>query len=254
MNVIVVDDERIILTVETAIVKKVLPNANIASFQDAEAALDDASRRRIDIAFLDISLKESTGLELAKALKRTNPRINVVFCTGYSEYALEAYSLYASAYLLKPISEETVKEAISQLRFPVNEQKKRVAVRCFGNFEMLCDGEPVKFKYTRTKELFAVLIDRKGALLNSNEIMATMFGDNDKGSYVRNLKVDLTTTFQQLGVEDVLVQQKGKIGVLRDKVDCDYYDYLDGKKDLFHGEYMTQYSFAEVTLAYLLHT
>lgn len=251
MNVIVVDDERIILAAETAIIKKVLPNAEVASFHDVETALDDASRRRIDIAFLDISLKESTGLQLAKALKRTNPKINVVFCTGYSEYALEAYSLYASAYLLKPISEETVKEAISQLRFPVDERKNRIDVQCFGNFEILCDGVPVKFKYTRTKELFAILVDRKGALLNSNELMAIMF-DIDKGSYMRNLKVDLTTTFQQLGVEDVLVQQKGKIGVLRDKVDCDYYDYLDGKKDLFHGEYMTQYSFAEVTLAYLL--
>lgn len=252
MNVIVVDDERIILTVETAIIKKVLPNAEVSSFQDAESALDNALHRRIDIAFLDISLKESTGLELAKTLKKTNPRINVVFCTGYSEYALEAYSLYASAYLLKPISEEKVKEAISQLRFPVDERKKRLTVQCFGDFEILCDGEPVKFKYTRTKELFAVLIDRKGALLNSNKIMAIMFYDKDKGSYMRNLKADLTTTFQQLGVENVLVQQKGKIGVLRDKVDCDYYDYLDGKKDLFHGEYMTQYSFAEVTLAYLL--
>lgn len=252
INVIVVDDERIILTVEAAVVHKVLPDAEIAAFRSAEDALEYAADRRIDIAFLDINMEGYTGLELAKLLQTRNPRCNIIFCTGYAEYAIDAYSLYASAYLMKPISEEAVAEAVSKLRFPLPKKRSRVRIQCFGSFEVFCDDEPIRFKYARTKELLALLVDRKGALLNTNEIMAVLFGDEMKDSYVRNLKADLVMTFQRLGVEDVLIQQKGLIGIRRELVECDYYAYLDGEKNLFHGEYMTQYSFGEETLGYLV--
>lgn len=252
IQVIVVDDERIILTVEAAVVRKVLPNAEIAAFRSAEDAMAYAADRQIDIAFLDINMEGYTGLELAKILQAGNPKCNIIFCTGYAEYAIDAYSLYAGAYLMKPISEEAVAEAVSKLRFPIQEKQHRIRIQCFGSFEAYCDEAPIRFKYVRTKELLALLIDRRGALLNSNEIMAAIFGDEMKDSYVRNLKADLATTFQRLGVEDVLILQKGLIGIRRELVECDYYAYLDGEKNLFHGEYMTQYSFGEETLGYLV--
>lgn len=251
MNVMIVDDEKIVLSMETAIVRKALPDAELASFKSAAEAIDYADTHQIDIAFLDINMKGITGLELAKALQERNAKVNIIFCTGYSEYALDAYNLYASAYLMKPINEAAIQKAVSQLRFPIAE-KKRVSALCFGNFEVLCDGEPIKFKNSRTKELFAYLIDRKGALLSTNEIMAAMFGDEDKGSYMRNMKADLIATFQQLGIENVLSQQRKQIGIHTNEIDCDYYSYLDGRTDLFHGEYMTQYTFSEETLAKLL--
>lgn len=251
MKTIIVDDERIILSMEAAVIGKALPGVEIATFKSAEEALNYADGNQIDIAFLDINMKGITGLELAKQLQQRNSHVNIIFCTGFSEYALDAYNLYASAYLVKPISEEAILKAVSQLRFPIAE-KKRVVARCFGNFELLCDNQPIKFKNGKTKELFAYLIDRNGALLSTNEIMAAMFGDEDKGSYMRNLKADLVATFEALGIDDVLSQQNKHIGVLRDKIECDYFEFLDGKKELFHGEYMSQYSFGEATLAGLV--
>lgn len=247
MHIIVVDDENLILKGETAVIHRVLPDAEIASFRSAAPALQYAQAHRIDIAFLDISMKSCSGLELAEQLKVTNPKVNIIFCTGYTEYALEALRLHCSDYLLKPLSEEAVRDALSQLRHPLPAEKNRIRVQCFGNFEVFCDGIPVKFKYIKTKEMLACLIDRKGALISTNDIMTAMFGGEDKGSYIRNMKSDLVNTFQTLGVEDVLIQQKGQLGIHADKLDCDYYEYLNGGNSLFHGEYMSQYAFGEET-------
>lgn len=251
MNVIVVDDERLVLAAETTVIQKALPQAKLASFRDDQSAAEYASQNPIDVAFLDIQMRGFTGLELARQLIAMNPKINIIFCTGYAEYSLEAFSLYASGYLLKPITVEKVLDAIAHLRFLPHEMP--LVIRCFGNFEVLFNDVPVKFKHSRTRELLAYLVDRKGALVSTNEAMAAMFGDEDKGSYMRTLKADLINTFSELGLGDVLIQHNKKIGVLCEKVSCDYYDYLNGRKELFRGEYMAQFSFGEETLAGLIH-
>ena len=252
MNMIVVDDERIILQYETEIIKKAAANGSVTPFTSPDDALTYAKAHRIDVAFLDINMVEMNGLSFAETLKTINPRINIIFCTGYSEYSLHALELYCSGYLMKPLTEEKVKTALDNLRFPDEESdEKPLRVRCFGDFEVYFDGKPVKFKYSRTKELLAFLVDRNGAGQTTKDIMAAMFETDDKASYVRNLRSDLIDTFRQLGIGSVLLQFNNKISLATEKLDCDYYDYLAGNKDLFRGEYMRQYSFAEDTLAEL---
>lgn len=251
MNVIVVDDERLVLAAETSAVKRVLADAQVYSFQKAQDAIEFAADNSIDIAFLDINIKGLTGLKLAEKLQDCNPKINIIFCTGYSEYSLEAHDLYCSAYLMKPVTDEKLKKALENLRFPISEKIKGFRVICFGNFEIYKDGVPIKFGHKRTKELFAYLIDRHGAAISTKE-MATVFYEEDiKESNIRNLRADLNNTFEELGLSAALIHSGGDVGVNVEKIDCDYYDYLNGKKDLFHGEYMSQYSFAEKTLGWL---
>lgn len=251
MNVIVVDDERIVLEAEVAAVKRALPDANLYSFQKSNDALLFSSDNRVDIAFLDINIKGVTGLKLAEKLTEVNPKINIIFCTGYSEYSLEAHDLYCSAYLMKPISDEKLKRALENLRYPISGKIKGFKVKCFGNFEVYKDGVPIKFKHKKTRELFAYLIDRYGATVSTKEISAVFYEDDNKESNIRNLRADLNNTFEQLGLSDVLMRNGGNIGVNAELIDCDYYDYLNGQKTLFHGEYMSQYSFAEKTAGWL---
>ena len=252
MNVIVVDDERIVLSAETAAVKRGLPDAEVYSFQKANEAISLAEEITVDIAFLDINIKGVTGIELAKKLQKFNPKINIVFCTGYSEYSLDAHELYCSAYLMKPITDEKLKKALENLRYPVSEKIKGLKVKCFGNFEAYIDGTPIKFKHKKTKELFAYLIDRCGATISTKEMMTVLYEDASKESYIRNLRSDLYNTFEQLSISEALIRSGGDIGVNVKIIDCDYYDYLDGNKALFHGEYMSQYSFTEETLGWLI--
>lgn len=252
MNVIVVDDERIILSTETKHVKRVLPDATVESFKDAESALEYAEQNKVDIAFLDINMQDITGLELAQKLQSYNPKVNIIFCTGYSEYSLDALDIYCSGYLMKPVTEEKLKKALEKLRYPIEESKKLLRVQCFGNFEVFKDGQPVKFKNGKTKELFAYLIDRRGATISTRDMVTALFEEDDKASYVRNMRSDINETFEALGVSDVITHEGNSIGVDISKIECDYYNYLAGNKSLFKGEYMLQYSFAEETFAQLL--
>lgn len=249
MRVIVVDDENIILQMEANMIKNILPQAQVEMFIGMDESIEFVRENAIDIAFLDINLEAGNGIKLAKALQEMYPQINIIFCTGYSEYSLEALELYCSAYLMKPITEEKIKAALKKLRYPISDKVERLYIKCFGNFEVTYNGTPIKFRYGKTKEMLAYLIDRKGAVLSIKEIMAAICEEDDKESFMRNVKADLINTFQLLGIDQILTQDRGKIGVKPEKIDCDYYDYLSGNKGSFRGEYMSQYSFAEGTLA-----
>lgn len=190
MNVMVVDDERIILQTETIMIRKLLQNAKVESFSNMEDALDYARNNSVAIAFLDINLEAGSGMKLARELQDMYPEVNIIFCTGYAEYSLEALELYCSGYLMKPVTEEKLKGALRRLRYGVSEKVENFVVNCFGNFEVIYNGTPVKFKYGKTKQLFAYLIDRKGAVVGIREIMAAICEDDEKESYIRNLKAD----------------------------------------------------------------
>lgn len=248
MNFLLVDDEPLLLRKLERAVHSVLPEAQLHPFIDARPALELADSMHVDVAFLDIRMRGLNGLELAKALLEKDETTNIIFCTGFAEYALEAYDVYASAYLLKPITAEQIVDAMKRLRHPLK-QTFRVRIQCFGNFEAFCDGEPIPFKLSRTSELLAYLVDRNGAECRSRETIAVLFGDSDNREYYKKLRGDLIQTFTDLGILDCLYVTHGALSIIRDRVSCDYFDYKDGKITTPPTEYMTQYSFAEVTFA-----
>ncbi len=106
------------------------------------------------------------GIQLAKNLKKINPLIKIVFVTAYNKYALQAFKIHAHGYVTKPVSEAKIKEKVDELQniAPLQSNKK-LQNKCFGNFEVFYNGEPVKFSYKKSKEVFAYLIDREGAPL-----------------------------------------------------------------------------------------
>lgn len=252
MQVLLVDDERLNLENLDEIVAALLPDAQRASFRKASQALDFIQEHTVDIAFLDIEMRGTNGITIAEILRTHNPKVNVIFCTGYSEYSLDAWNLDCSGYLLKPITEEKVRHALDNLRYPIPDQK-RVRFHCFGNFEAYCDGVPISFKYNRTKEFLAYLVDRNGVSCSLKELSCVLFEDEDHRSYIYQIRLGLVNTLTDLGVEDILIQTRGKMAICKDKVSCDYYDYLDGGPLPTVKEYMTQYSFGEQTCASLFY-
>ena len=251
MKLLLVDDEPLVLNMLDKAVAEALPGEERSCFTSATKAMAFAETNRIDIAFLDINMRVMDGLTMARALKDRYPKINIIFCTGYSEYAVGAMRLYCSAYLMKPVTVGAVKEALANLRYPI-EQKPRVRFQCFGNFEAFCDGKPIEFRFRRTKELLAYLVDRAGASCTIAQVLAGAFEDSISRPYFNQLRNDLFQTLEELGVMDCLDVARGAAAIRRDRVECDYYDYLDGKTNRKPTEYMTQYSFGEYTLATLL--
>ena len=118
-NVILVDDERIILTGGLPILENVLPTASITGFIKPSDAIKFAEKNEIALAFLDIEMGKVSGLDLCRKLLDINPRTNVVFLTAYMEYSFNAWDTGACGFLMKPLSKQDVKKQLTRLRFPV---------------------------------------------------------------------------------------------------------------------------------------
>ena len=254
MRIIAVDDEKIALEALSGAIRAIVAEDEVVSFRYPEDAIEYAKENLCDIAFLDIEMVGMSGVELAEELKKYNNEINIVFCTGYGNYRDVAFDLHASGYLMKPITPEKVKRELENLRRPISE-KRKLKVQTFGNFEVYIDGKPLNFKYRRTKELFAYLVDRVGAMCSVGEIIGILFEDEGgREDYFQKLRRDLLFTLEEVGCENAIVHKRGMLGVVVTELQCDYYDYLNHKKDLatsYFGEYMSQYSFAEYTNAHL---
>lgn len=255
MNILAVDDELNALDGLKSALSRALPEAIVHTFRSGAAALAFAKDTRCEVAFLDIEMRDISGLEMAKRLKEQSPYTNVVFVTGYSEYAIDAFQVNASGYLLKPVTAEKIMSSMENLRNPIAPKPPSVLrVQCFGNFEVFWDDEPIKFKYHKTKELFAYLIDRKGTVCYNGELMAILWEDEAgerKRSYLSNLSLDLINTLSSLGCTDVVMKRRGALYVVPEKLNCDYYDWDRGllyAVNSYCGEYMSQYSWAEMTL------
>lgn len=247
MNLLLVDDEPIALRRLERIVSEVIPEGTCHCFTRAKEAMVYAGKEKVDIAFLDIQMKKLDGITMAKQLQQMYPRINIIFCTGYMEYAMEAHSIYCSGYLTKPFTAEQIRMVMEHLRYPIELQTANVRFRCFGEFEAYYKGEEIEFQCQKSKELLAYLVDRNGVDCTTGELMAVLFGDELHMPYLQKLRRNLITTFEKLGEPEVIRQSRGRMGVNRNRVSCDYFDYMDGKIARENGEYMTQYHFGEET-------
>ena len=259
MNILAIDDNVLALRELVSAIKETCPNDDVHAFSKPSELLAFAQDNVCDIAFLDIEMWGMNGIDIAQKLKAIHSKINIVFVTGYTKYALDSYTVKASDYVMKPVTKEAVKEALDNLRFPVKtEPDKRVRVQTFGNFEVFVDENPVLFTRSKTKELFAYLVSRKGALCSNNEIIAVIWEDKDDSSatqsHYRHLVADLIKTLKSLNVEDIIIRKWKQLAVVPDKLSCDFYDMLDGSAkaaNAYAGEFMSQYSWAEIEAAYL---
>lgn len=255
MNIMAVDDEKLSLEALVSCIKENLPNETVNAFRKTSDAEVYVCRNGCDIAFLDIEMRDVNGIELAKKIQEINSKVNIVFVTGYGDYTGEAFSIFASAYIMKPVTAEKVKKALETLRYGNVLEEGRLKAVTFGNFEVYSHGEPIKFRYKKTKELLAYLIDRRGAMCTNNEIIAVIWEDDDFGTdrqdYLKKLKQDLVNTLLELGSEDAVIRQRGQIAVNPKCIECDLFKYLEGDSTMvnsYKGEYMAQYSWAEYSI------
>ena len=269
MKIYVLDDEPIALRGTIKTIQEVLPEAQITGFGRANKVFKHIieTGEHPDVVFSDIEMPGITGLDFAVKFKRICPEAKIIFVTAYSQYALEAFRLHVHGYILKPITADRVKEEMAyyltdrenaQAGEALQAEQEKLRVHCFGYFEVFWKNEPLMFGRRQTKELFAYLIDRKGAACTAEEIAAALWEDEDN---MKNLKAririlisDLRQTIAKIGMEDLIIRRSGQIAIRRELIDCDYYRMLDGDMDAvnaFRGEYMVQYSWAELTAGLL---
>ena len=265
MNLICVDDEVLILELTVSLCREILPeDAEVNGFFRVSDALDYVAANHVDIALLDIDMPVMNGLVLAARIKELQPDTAIIFLTGYSQYAVDAFSMHVSGYLLKPVSKEDLAREINYVSGESgtagagSSTASRITAQTFGNFDLLVDGRAVTFARSKSKELLAYLVDRQGSSITRPEAAAVLWEDSyyDR-SMQKQLDVvirSLRSTLDEQGIGDLLELQRGSLRIRPEMLDCDLYRFFSGEIDAvnaYRGEYMVSYSWAELTAAYM---
>ena len=108
MKFLLVDDEPLALADLNEILEETVPGHETAGFTSIGKALEYMKENQVDVAFLDIEMVGMNGIELARTMKDLQPDINIIFVTAHPQYAVDAYAIHATGYLLKPVVPEYI--------------------------------------------------------------------------------------------------------------------------------------------------
>ena len=260
MHILATDDEQSALNILMGAIQEAVPRATVHGFRSPMEAIEFMKETKCEVAFLDIQMREMSGIVLARKLKEIYPKVNIVFVTGYSQYANEAFSLHASGYVYKPVTAEKIVIEMENLRNPVKWKDTGIYVNTFGNFDLMVHGEIVAFGREKAKEMLAYLVDKQGKSATRKELAAVLFEREDYSrttqNYLSKIIKELICVLERVGAENILKRGVNSYSVDTEAFFCDLYDYekenaTPDELNLFQGEYMKQYSWAEVTLARL---
>lgn len=260
MTILLIDDEPLALEMLKDSVAEACPDAVLHPFLKTSEALAFLQANPVDIAFLDIQMRGMSGLEMAVKCKQLYPKINLIFATGYDSYAIDAMTMHASGYIMKPITAEKVKKELMNLRHPLQSRPgTKLQVKCFGNFDVcLPDGTPLQFARAKSKELLAYLVYRKGTPCSVRELAAVLFEDSDydrkQQVYLQKIISSMMQTLKQHDLASVVQKRYNSICLDVSVLDCDYYRFLEldpGAINSYTGEFLSQYSWAEFMTGYL---
>ena len=260
LKIAVVDDDMVFVNKLSNIIAKTCNQSKMEyTLQKYSNGMDILSNySQFHLIFLDIEMPEMNGLAFANHLEELHIDSKIVFLTAYSRYALEAWRTSAIDYILKPFDQSQLERALSRALpdIPNDSAQKALFFRCFPKFELLINGEPKAFQSKRAKELLAYLIHNQCCWVSIGTLVYDLFGDLDEKSCKSHYRVILARLKKELSschMEHMIETRYGFIRVNIPEKLCDYYMLLAGyNDDLFHGEYMQDYSWAEIERSRLI--
>lgn len=223
----------------------------VGKFTDPNQAIAYAASHVVDFAVLDIDMPGMNGMELAQRLRRIRGDIIIVFATAHPKFAVDALRMKADYIIFKPFDREDIADVLDRAKLLRRRQSKRFYFRTFGAFDMLVDGEPVRFRSGKAKELMALCLLREGYPVSIHEIVECLWGEDVAGAestgYRRTIK-ELTDTLRDYAAEELILRARGSLQLRMELTDSDYRRFMEGDEDAicqFQGDFMRQYSWAE---------
>ena len=251
MRVIYVDDEMPALDNFRLTAGNFSEIGQLNLFHDGFEALEFAEKNPVDVAFLDMEMPGIHGLELAKKLKAHDSRIRVIFVTAFAEFALDAWGVDASGYLLKPYTASDIRKELAKCSWKAL-PSHRVVIETIPSFSVTVDGAPLKFSGTKTREMLALLVDRGERGISVGEAIACIWperaADSATQSLYRMTYKRLADALEAAGIGHIVGTSDNRRFLKVDEVDCDLYRILAGDKQAarkYSGSYMQEYEWAE---------
>lgn len=254
MNYLAVDDEEFALEDLEKTLREADPKGTVFACTTPGRALSYAAQTVVDAAFLDIELGAMSGLLLAKRLKDLQPDIHIIFVTAHEKYAVPAFQIHATGYLMKPADLQEIRRELTFL-YGESPPRKKVRVQTFGGFDVFVNGEPLVFGRSKSKELLAYLVNRRGNSVTTGEACAILWEDDavkeEKRAYFRIIVKELRKTLRDAGIEDILIKRYNSAAIVPERLDCDFYRFLNGDPEAvnnYRHDYMPAYSWAEYSV------
>lgn len=251
MNIIYVDDEKPAIDNFRLTTKNFPEIKELHTFQNGKEALEFAKEQVVDAAFLDMEMPGLHGLELAKTLKEYDPQIRIIFVTAFSKYALDAWNVDATGYLMKPYTAGEIHKELAKCTYkPL--PSHRVVIRTIPTFAVTVDGAAFYISGAKPRELFAFLVNSAEHGVTKGECIACLWPERaaDAGtqSLYRMTWKRLADALENAGIGDIVETTENRRYLKQDAVDCDLYHILAGDRQAaraYSGEYLKEYEWAE---------
>ncbi len=225
-------------------------------FLEGMGAVSFLENHDAELAILDVQKKGINGVALGQLLRSVCPEIVLIYIMEDEEYSMEAAMLHAAAYLLKPFTKMEADYAVQTARLYFKRHRHKIFIKTFGYFDVFVDGTPIMFRSGKAKELLALLVDRQGGTVNTEQIICALWEDRPNDEATQNLCSKTAKTLKQElkehGIEEILIVNRSMKRVNTDIFTCDLYELLKEEalaKKQFVGDYMLEYSWAEERMA-----
>lgn len=252
MRVIYIDDERPNLDNFKFTTKDFTEIKSLDMFQSGEEALEFAKNNVVDVAFCDMEMPGLHGLALAAKLKEINSSIRVVFVTAYSQYAMDAWGVDATGYVLKPYLASDIKRELNKCKSAPLPSSNRVVIGTIPGFSVSVGGKAVNIGSAKSRELFALLVDASDKGITTGEGIMALWPDrpNDANtqSLFRMTFKRLSDSLEDADISDIIETKGNRRFVRTDMVDCDLYRIMSGDTEMmkkYDGLYLQEYEWAE---------
>lgn len=195
-----VDDERLSLIRLEKMLGE-FPDCQVAgSFLTAESAIKQIGEAQPDAVFLDIQMPGLNGLRASERIRSVSPGTKIVYVTAYDEYAVEAFELDATDYLMKPLRRERLSRTVQRLReriaerHPEPQKREGLLYHCLGDMQIRKPNgelEFLKWRTTKAKELFAYLLYHRGKVVSKDALLELLWPELDERKGLANLQTSI---------------------------------------------------------------
>lgn len=182
LRTIIVDDEKLSIEYLEHLLKDVNGVEIVGKYTDGHVVLEEFERKSPELVFLDISMPGVSGIEIAKKIKSILPECKIVFVTAYKQYALKAFEIGVTDYIVKPFKKARIQQLMDRIIDQNNQEIKtdEYVVCNFKYFHFKKNGKEiknVKWRTAKARELFVYLVQNDKEFVRKDVLIELLWSD-----------------------------------------------------------------------------
>jgi two-component system LytT family response regulator len=246
IRAMVIDDEQYTLLLNKQMIEQSGEIHVIGNYMNPLEAIPYILEAQPDILFVDIEMPVMNGFQLVEKISPQLPFTDIVFITAYDQFALRAFDVQATDYLLKPLTPAQVQRVLQRFRRmrsnvllnPFTKNISRGSIQLFGRFKIISPTgkEEVKWRSSKSEELFAFMLLQEDFIVHRDMILDQLWPDIDLATARMNLNTSiyrLKNTLLQAQMPVEVNYQNHTYRLVLGQVDCDLVNFrseLEGFK------------------------